>query len=422
MKILTSIHDTQCNWLSLDADSLDDVTKKCIVLISNEIREAIDCRHLEWKLMGSSAEGLGKSYVLDLKDSYRDQWCRFLLRFFCCCLPCNTSFTSLRTDIDVILKHTDVATKSLKETDSLFKIFDLYGRPGFVKLLLNSSADENLVSSWYPYCEHEEGQTYLSSGKLKKAVFKSLDSIEECNLPASRIFGPFKHPPVVQLETNGPATKLTMYPIGQTWYWNENQKFIIFEADIVFGIHCYGKWPQCAQKWYGRRRCWPTSSDVEHVVESGYILVPKSSKESSAVNDDNDLEWLVSFPHCETYLSQRIPQVAKACYLALKIIFKDHLSYHCETLKSYHLKTVLFWELEKHPKEFWNIFCIEKCFLHLLDSFIQCVSEKSFPSYWLDDHNLFKACDAEVTDLLGLLSKIRSNPAPYIEDIGSMWC
>ena len=213
-----------------------------------------------------------------------------------------------------------------------------------------------------------------------------------------------------------------MYPIGQTWYWNENQKFVIFEADVVFGIHCYGKWAQCALKWYGRRRCWPTSGDVEHVVESGYILVPKSSKEPSAITDDNDLEWLVSFPHCETYLSQRIPQVAKACYLALKIIFKDHLSYHCETLKSYHLKTVLFWELEKHPKEFWNILCIEKCFLHLLDSFIRCVSEKSFPSYWLDDHNLFKDCDAELTELLGLLCKIRSNPAPYIEDIGSMWC
>ena len=132
------------------------------------------------------------------------------------------------------------------ETESLFKIFDIYRRSGFVKLLLNSSADENLVSSWHPYCEHEEGQTYLSSGKLKKAVFRSLNSIEECNLPASRIFGPFKHPPVVELETNGPAIKLTMYPIGQTWYWNENQKFIIFEADIVFGIHCYGKWPQCA--------------------------------------------------------------------------------------------------------------------------------------------------------------------------------
>ena len=218
MKILTSIHDTQCNWQSLDADTLDDVTKKCIVLISSEIREAIDCRHLEWKLMGSSAEGLGKSYVLDLKDSYRDQWCCFLLRFFCCCLPCSTSFTSLRTDIDVILKPTDVAMKNLKETDSLFKIFDIYGRSGFAKLLLNSSADEYLVSSWHPYCEHEEGHTYLSSGKVKTAVFKSLDSIEECNLPASRIFGPFKHPPVVELETNGPAVKLTMYPIGQTWY------------------------------------------------------------------------------------------------------------------------------------------------------------------------------------------------------------
>ncbi|XP_068689448.1 protein mab-21-like isoform X2 [Montipora capricornis] len=424
VKILTSIHNTQGNWHSLDVDSLDDVTKKCIVLISNKTCATINCRHLEWKLVGSSAEGLGKSYVLDLKNSYRDQWCRFLLRFFCFCLPCNTSFTSLRTDIDVIVQYTDVMTKSLNETGSLFKIQDVSNGSGFVKLSLNPSTDENLASSWHPYCEHEEGQTYLSSGKVKKAVFKSVDSIEECNLPASRIFGPFRHPAVVELEPIGPAIKLTMYPIGQTWYWNENQKFVIFEADIVFGIHCYGQWPQCAREWFGRTRYWPTPKDVKHVLESGYILVPKSSQESSGVFDNYDLEWLVSFPHCETYLSQRIPEVAKACYLALKIIFKDHLSYYCKTLKTYQLKTVLFWELEKCPLEFWNILCIEKCFLHLLDSYIQCVSEKSLPSYWLDDHNLLRGSDhdAEMTDLLRILHKVRSNPAPFIEDIGSMWC
>lgn len=61
----------------------------------------------DYILVGSSAEGLRKSYILDLKNSYSDQWQRFLLRFFCCCLPCNTSFTCLRTDIDIILRYVD---------------------------------------------------------------------------------------------------------------------------------------------------------------------------------------------------------------------------------------------------------------------------------------------------------------------------
>ncbi|XP_060078589.1 uncharacterized protein LOC132558082, partial [Ylistrum balloti] len=433
-KILKSIHDTQSKWQPLTAENLDQQTKTCIMLIKNEACATMNCSQLEYALVGSSAEGLGKSYVLDLKNSYRDQWCRFLLRFFCCCLPCNTSFSCLHTDIDIIVKYNNKQLKpegnsverlrfqskrlSTDTFSSLFNLEENVNAPGFAKIVLNTKISRTLAAPWMTFCVSSD-RTYLSSSMIRKAVFDSVNSVDEKNLPASRIFGPFKHPPYIQLETKGPAVKLTLSPIGQAWYWNENQKFVIFEADLVFGIHCHQKWPQCAQNWCNRQRLWPSAADVEYLSKSGYVLVAKSPKTSQ----ENDLEWLVSFPHCETYLGQHVPQVAKACYLALKIILKDHLMYVCKCLKTYQLKSVLFWELEKHPVEFWEMDNIEECFLCLFDSFQDCVKRKNCPSYWIENHNLLHDCDDhEITELLFVLKRIRSNPAPYIEDVGSMWC
>ncbi|XP_033729854.1 uncharacterized protein LOC117319113 [Pecten maximus] len=443
VKILKSIHETQTKWQPLTAGNLDEQTKTCIMLIKNETCATLECSQLDYALVGSSAEGLGKSYVLDLKNSYRDQWCRFLLRFFCCCLPCNTSFSCLRTDIDIIMKYNDGhlqisdgmsvkaerklqshSKRKINSTDSslvLFKLEECVNSSGFTKIVVNTSLSETLVEPWQTFSKSLNGTTYLSSSMIRKAVFDSVNSVDENSLPASRIFGPLKHPPYIELDTKGPAVKLTLSPIGQAWYWNENQKFVIFEADLVFGIHCHKKWPPCAQKWFSRPRFWPTATDVKHLSESGYVLVAKSSKTSQG--QENDLEWLVSFPHCETYLGCRIPQVARACYLALKIVLKDHLMYICEGLKTYQLKTVLFWELEKHPMEFWEIGNIEECFLCLFDSFKACIERRHCPSYWIENHNLLHDCEVhELAELLFALKRIRSNPAPYVEDLGSMWC
>lgn len=319
---------------------------------------------------------------------------------------------------DVIINYTEERKSNFIDGNpSLFLLEEQVKNPGFVRIVLDSDARNR----WTRFCINDCVETFLSSALIKKAMLESVNAINERDLPASRIVGPLKHPPFIELETKGPAIKLTLFPIGQLWYWNENQKFVTFEGDFVFGIHCHQQWPKCAQKWLTRPRHWPMPSDVQHVVESGFVLVPKSSKSSQ--DDDNDLEWMVSFPQCETYLCSCIPQTAKACYLALKIIFKDHLSYCCENLKTYQLKTLLFWELEKHPAEYWETRNIEQCFMCLLDKLIELITKKICSSYWIENLNLFQNCDEkELTEALHVLEDIRPNPAPYIEDIGSLWC
>ncbi|XP_033125553.1 uncharacterized protein LOC117123663 [Anneissia japonica] len=416
--ILMSIHDSQCTWQPQRFNILDETTKKCIVVIANAAKTKLKCEELDISLVGSSAEGLGKPYVLELKNGYRDPLCRFLLRFFCCCLPCNTSYSSLRTDIDVLIKYTEERKPNLiEDKPCLFLLEEQMNNPGIIRIVLDSDAQNPLTC----FLKNDCDGTYLSPALIRTAMLKSVNSINEHDLPASRIVGPFKHPPFIKLETKGPAIKLALFPIGQVWYWNENQKFVTFEGDFVFGIHCQQKWPKCAQKWLTRLRHWPLPSDIQHVVKGGFVLVPKSSKSSQ--DDDDDWEWTVSFPESETHLCPCIPKTAKACYLALKIIFKDHLSYYSEGLKTYQLKTLLFWELEKHPAELWETQNIEQCFMCLLERLKKVIEEKHCPSYWIENLNLFKNCDEkEFIELLYILQEIRSNPAPYIEDIGSFWC
>ena len=417
-KILQNIHASHCNWGPQCPENLDETTKHCIVLIMDSAKDALSCRDMEYRLVGSSAEGLGKPYTLELQNGYRDAMGRFLLRFFCCCCPCSTSYTSLRTDFDIIL---ECANKG----NGIGKAFNVDATsslvPGFARLQYNRKETVENENPWQCLCEEFDGNVFLSSTLVRRAVVEVVNSTSESSLPASYIFGVFKHLPIIELEEKGPAVKLATYPLGQAWYWNEDQKLVSFEGDFVFGIHFFQPWPECALGWANRPRHWPSQDDVKVISESGFIMVAKSSNQGSDLS--NGLEWHVSFPHAETYLSHRIPKVTKACFLALKLILKNHLIYHCEDLKTYYLKTMLLWELEKHPVEFWSLDNIEDCFDSLLSNFISCVNNQKCPNYWIESINLFeKISRKDLSALSNVLASIRSNAAPYIEDFGSMWC
>ena len=307
-KLLINIHESHCNWEPQRPENLDQTTKHCIMLVADNAGEKLQIQNLRYRLVGSSAEGLGKPYTIELQNGYRDATGRFLLRFFCFCCPCSTSYTSLRTDFDIILEY----TRESEDVGGKFVVDDSYSRlPGFVLLRFETQKVESL-SSWHSLCKDFDGKIFLSSSLVRHSIYDVINSTSESSLPASYIFGVFKHLPVIELEEKGPAVKLATYPLGQAWYWNEDQKLVSFEGDFVFGIHCYQPWPECAAAWIERPRLWPYPDDVKCISESGFIIVAKSSHKAS--DRQNDLEWHISFPHAETYLSERMPKVAKACF------------------------------------------------------------------------------------------------------------
>ena len=235
VKILTSIHNTQCATTPQTADTLDPTTARYILLIRENCTRDLQHIGLNTILVGSSAEGLGRPYALELQKGYLDPSLKFVLRFFCCCLPCTTAYSSLRTDYDIILVNEAIG----ENTEHVFKLeFSAQRKPGFVKLKIQ---DEK--SQFVNLCEAQDGIDYVSSKLIRNVVRESIDSTSESQLPASRIFGPLKHMPIIELEEKGPAIKLVTYPLGQAWYWNENQRFVTFEGDFVFGFHVVMPFP-----------------------------------------------------------------------------------------------------------------------------------------------------------------------------------
>lgn len=55
----------------------------------------------------------------------------------------------------------------------------------------------------------------------------------------------------------------------------------------------------------------------------------------------------------EVELSKLVPDTARKCFLALKVILKDHLQPILPGLSSYHMKTIFYNTLEKKPESFW---------------------------------------------------------------------
>ena len=119
----------------------------------------------------------------------------------------------------------------------------------------------------------------------------------------------------------------------------------IYMADFTYSIQCK-EWPGDSD-WLTRDREWPEWADVQHIASHGFHLVPKSQPD-----DKEGLTWRFSFSQAEVELSKLINLVARKCFVALKIIYKDFLKSH--KIKSYHLKTIFFNYLEKTDESLWH--------------------------------------------------------------------
>ena len=208
-----------------------------------------------------------------------------------------------------------------------------------------------------------------------------------------------------QLYSKGPTMKLRIPPL--------------FEADITVCIQC-SEWPPMSD-WPSRPRYWPSVDKAQKIMSLGCHLVPKS-----APNDKDKTSWRFSFSVAEVELSKLVPVTAKKCFLALKIILKDHLQPVAPAISSYHIKTIFLNFLEKVPVGFWVESNIEECFLALLTELRDALVSKNCRHHWFSFINLFgkkqTSCFCIETKSLQRLAKkvqtILNDPAPFIFDDG----
>jgi len=323
---------------------------------------------------GSVIEGYGVPFIL-----YRSpkECCS---KFYC-------NINALYTDLDVMFcSVTDKACFSVYSQGNILVeplVTETAGFTGFANL-------SSLTPGFEGSC--------VSSKPTRKQVKSAVENASVSNLPgAPCCCGMIELTPKVKLDSVGPAVKINIDRL--------------LEADITFCIHC-PEWPAISD-WPSRPRYWPSFNDAQRILSLGCHLVAKPSPD-----DEAKTSWRFSFSVAEVELSKLVPETARKCFLALKIILKDHLQPVVPEIGSYHIKTIFLNTLEKIPVGFWVEDNIEECFLTLLTELRDALIFMKCPHHWFSLVNLFDIEESDLQRLAKKVERILKDPAPFILDDG----
>ena len=168
-------------------------------------------------------------------------------------------------------------------------------------------------------------------------------------------------------------------------------------------------WPRQAQEWLKRARPsgWPSVQLVQQVSSRGCHFVPTAHRHSL----HPDVEWRFSFSEAENLLAASLGDVHRQCFILLKALSTDVLDPPRKVLTSYHMKTVLFWLLERYTFE-----CeLGHFFLALLDELLHCLIRREIRNYFMPENNMLAHVHSDfVRDMARKVSDIRRDPLKYL--------
>ena len=159
-----------------------------------------------------------------------------------------------------------------------------------------------------------------------------------------------------------------------------------FSIDYVMTLSC-PTWPVVAMEWVHRKRQsgWPTEKQISDILSIGCNVVPVAHH----LSVEPDLEWRFSFSMAEKLLARSLTLVQRQVYLFFKLVVSQ-----CKYLKvsiqiaTYHMKTLMFWALEKIPAQSWTTDNIYANLLYLIDSLKLALLYHKLPNYFIRDNNM----------------------------------
>ena len=155
-----------------------------------------------------------------------------------------------------------------------------------------------------------------------------------------------------------------------------------FNVDVVPAIECE-LWPiDLAEEWITRKRRWPPKIVIGKIVQDGYHVVPKSSPGGNA-----QLEWRISFSKAELTLAECRTDVQKKCFYIFKTLFNENMGQQ-NIITTYHLKTIMMWDVEQKPPLYWKDENLGKCVFGLLDNLHHAVVTGELKHYFIPQNNL----------------------------------
>lgn len=163
-----------------------------------------------------------------------------------------------------------------------------------------------------------------------------------------------------------------------------------YVVQISPAFKCASIWPRSASHWPIPHIPWPNPNLVAEVKTEGFDLLSKESlymkdKQSSAEGD----AWVLDFREVENRLLSG--GCRRKCLSILKSLRDRHLDLPGNPLSNYHMKTLLLYECEKHPREIeWDETCLGDRINGIILQLISCLQCRRCPHYFLPHLDLFK--------------------------------
>ena len=133
-----------------------------------------------------------------------------------------------------------------------------------------------------------------------------------------------------------------------------------------------------------RRYNWPSKAMLDDIKLYGLHLVPVGAPGS----DTEKLEWRLSFSRAEVVIASHLTDLQGCAAITFKIC-KTALGEDGKVIKSYFIKTALFWLCEQTPAEDWK--SVTQGLLKLLDYLDHAVSTGDLPCFFWSRINLLRS-------------------------------
>lgn len=209
----------------------------------------------------------------------------------------------------------------------------------------------------------------------------------------------------IDVETHGPAATLQI---------TDTNNGRVYSVDLVLVIRDKS-WPEDAEGWRQRqRKGWPKPHLVQEICQDGCFLVTRQPKGGNVPDREKGFLWLFTFPAAEKKLFHKgghgEQSSCRKQVLRIMKALKEQLNLH--PLKSYHLKTMLFYECEANPHaNQWSSDRLSERFIGLLQRLENCLKQANCPHYFIQNFNLFEWFPPQrCAELAGVVQQIRLNP------------
>ncbi|XP_062611212.1 uncharacterized protein LOC134273061 [Saccostrea cucullata] len=160
------------------------------------------------------------------------------------------------------------------------------------------------------------------------------------------------------------------------------------EFDFAF---CFASdfWPPPAASWIDRCHSWPQPPVVCDIIRSGCHFVPIGHK----LGNHEDHEWRISFSRAEQILVYSMNHTQFLTYGLLKLILKEvinnGLGEEDKLLCSYHMKTVVFWVIQRNTVPHWRPQNLLLRFWECFKLILKWVYEGVCPNFFIPQNNMF---------------------------------